>query len=63
VQNFPYLFAVYTIIWIAFFIYAFFMNSRIRELKREIADLREELKERPVQQVPVAPPAPKRPDS
>ncbi len=36
----PYMFAVYTITWLAFFAYAFYMNRRQRELRRQIDELR-----------------------
>lgn len=42
----PFLFAVYTITWAAFFAYAFYVNRRQRELRREIEELRKALEER-----------------
>ena len=42
----PFLFAVYTITWAAFFAYAFYVNRRQRELRREIEELRRILKEK-----------------
>lgn len=42
----PFLFAVYTITWAAFFAYAFYVNRRQRELRREIEELRRTLKEK-----------------
>ena len=42
----PFLFAVYTITWSAFFAYAFYVNRRQRELRREIEELRKALEER-----------------
>ena len=36
----PFLFTVYTITWAAFFAYAFYVNRRQRELRREIEELR-----------------------
>lgn len=41
----PFLFAAYTITWAAFFAYAFYVNRRQRELRREINELRRALKE------------------
>lgn len=43
--NLPFLFGVYTVTWIAFFAYAFYMTRRQRDLRREIEDLRRELEE------------------
>ena len=42
----PFLFAVYTITWAAFFAYAFYVNRRQRELRREIEELKKALEER-----------------
>ena len=42
----PFLFAVYTITWAAFFAYAFYVNRRQRELRREIEELRKASEER-----------------
>ena len=39
-SNLPFLFAVYTISWLAFFAYAFYMTRRQRDLRREIEELR-----------------------
>lgn len=44
--NLPYLFGVYTVTWIAFFAYAFYMTRRQRDLRREIDELRRTLEER-----------------
>ncbi len=44
--NLPFLFAVYTITWIAFFGYAFYLSRRQVELRREIQALQEELARR-----------------
>ncbi len=41
--NLPFLFAVYTITWVAFFAYAFYVSRRQRELRREIEELRKAL--------------------
>lgn len=38
----PYVFAVYTVTWAAFFGYAFYMARRQRELRREIDELRQQ---------------------
>ena len=38
--NLPYLFGLYTVTWLAFFAYAFYMTRRQRELRREIEELR-----------------------
>ncbi len=38
----PYVFAVYTITWVAFFAFAFYMSRRQRELRREIDELRQQ---------------------
>lgn len=42
----PFLFGVYTITWAAFFAYAFYVNRRQRDLRREIEELRKALEER-----------------
>ena len=39
-ENLPYLFAVYSITWVLFFAYVFYVSRRQRELEREIRDLR-----------------------
>ncbi|HAL49293.1 MAG TPA: hypothetical protein DCP37_16205, partial [Dehalococcoidia bacterium] len=39
--NLPYLFAVYAITWAAFFGHAFYMSRRQREMRNEIAALRQ----------------------
>ena len=44
--NLPFLFAVYTITWVAFFAYAFYMSRRQADLRREIEAIRQELEER-----------------
>ena len=38
--NLPFLFAAFTVTWIAFFAYAFFVSRRQQELRKEIAELR-----------------------
>ena len=43
--NLPFLFAVYTITWVVFFIYVFFMSRKQQELHREIEGLRQALEE------------------
>ena len=45
-SNLSFLFAVYTITWLAFFAYAFLMTRRQRDLRREIQELRRALEER-----------------
>ncbi len=42
----PYLFAVYTVSWLAFFAYAFYITRRQRELRRQIDELRRQLEEK-----------------
>ena len=44
--NLSFLFAVYTVTWLAFFAYAFYMTRRQRDLHREIQDLRRAMEER-----------------
>ncbi|MSQ41204.1 MAG: CcmD family protein [Dehalococcoidia bacterium] len=44
--NLPFLFAVYTITWIAFFGYAFYLSRRQAELRQEIQALQEEVARR-----------------
>ena len=43
--NLPFLFAVYTVTWAVFFIYAFFMSRKQQELRREIEGLRQATEE------------------
>ena len=45
-SNLPFLFAIYTITWLAFFAYAFYMTRRQSELNREIQELRRMLEQR-----------------
>lgn len=42
----PYLLGVYTVTWLAFFAYAFYITRRQRELRRQIDDLRRQLEEK-----------------
>ena len=44
--NLPFLFAVYTVTWAAFFAYAFYMSRRQRELRREMEELKRALEEK-----------------
>ena len=44
--NLPYLFAVYTITWVLFFVYLYYLSQRQRTLRREIEELRQALSER-----------------
>ncbi len=44
--NLPFLYAVYTITWAAFFGYIFLLSRRQREMRREIKALRKALEER-----------------
>jgi len=43
-ENLPYLFAVYSVTWVLFFAYVFYVSRRQRELEREIKDLRAAMK-------------------
>lgn len=43
-QNWPYLFAAYTVIWIAVFAYVLLLLQGERKLRREIDNLRRSLK-------------------
>lgn len=42
-DNLPYLFAAYTVTWVIFFIYVFFISRHQRELEREIVELKRAL--------------------
>ena len=42
----PYLLGVYTVTWVAFFAYAFYMTRRQRELRLQIEEMRRTLEER-----------------
>ncbi len=44
--NLPFLFAAFTVDWVAFFVYAFFVSRRQQELRKEIAELRSALEQR-----------------
>ena len=44
--NLPYLFAAYTLTWIGFFVYLYYLSQRQRSLRREVETLREALEER-----------------
>ena len=39
-ENLPYLFVVYSVTWVLFFAYVFYVSRRQRELEREIRDLK-----------------------
>ncbi|MCE2465500.1 MAG: CcmD family protein [Dehalococcoidia bacterium] len=43
-ENLPYLFAVYSVTWVLFFAYVFYVSRRQRDLEREIKDLRAAMK-------------------
>ena len=44
--NLPFLFAAYTVTWLAFFAYCFSLSRRHGELQREIQALHQQLEER-----------------
>ena len=44
--NLPYLFAAYTLTWMGFFAYLYYVSQRQRSLRREVEMLREALEER-----------------
>ena len=44
--NLPYLFAAYTLTWVGFFVYLYYLSQRQRSLRREVEMLREALEER-----------------
>ena len=44
--NLPYLFAAYTVTWLGFFAYLYYVSQRQRSLRREVEMLREALEER-----------------
>ena len=45
-SNLPYLFAAFAVSWAVFFVYAFFVTRRQREMQAEIRELRQTLEER-----------------
>jgi CcmD family protein len=45
-SNLRFLFGVYTVTWLAFFAYAFYMTRRQQELRREVRDLWRAVEER-----------------
>ncbi len=47
--NLPFLYGVYTITWAAFFAYAFYMNRRQRELRRQVDEIKRALEEKEAQ--------------
>lgn len=42
IQNFEYLFAAYTIVWVVLFGYFFFLTRQLGDLRREVKALRDE---------------------
>ena len=44
--NLPYLFAAYSVTWVGFFVYVYYLSQRNRNLRREVEALREALEER-----------------
>lgn len=54
--NLTYLFAAFAVSWLAFFIYAFFVSRRRKELEREIRELRQVPESREEDQPRAAPP-------
>ena len=44
--NLPYLFAAYTLTWLGFFAYLYYVSQRQRSLRREVEMLREAMEER-----------------
>lgn len=42
-SKLPFLFAVYTVVWIIFFIYVFFLSRHQSELEREVRELKKAL--------------------
>ncbi|MCZ6789646.1 MAG: CcmD family protein [Chloroflexi bacterium] len=48
--NLPFLFAVYTVTWAAFFAYAFYMSRRQRELRRELDEIKRAMEEKETSQ-------------
>ena len=48
--NLPFLFAVYTVTWAAFFAYVFYMSRRQRELRRELDEIKRALEEKETSQ-------------
>ena len=45
-SNLGFLFAGFAIVWVAFFVYVFYMSRREREMRREIEELRRQLEQR-----------------
>ena len=41
--NLSFLFAAFAVIWVVFFVYAFFVARRRQEMQREIVALRQEM--------------------
>ncbi|MCZ6614470.1 MAG: CcmD family protein [Chloroflexi bacterium] len=44
--NLPFLFAVYTVTWAAFFAYVFYISRRQRELRRELDEIKRAMEEK-----------------
>jgi CcmD family protein len=44
VKNFWYLFAAYTVIWTAFFVYLYYLSQKNRELREELRELQAQVK-------------------
>ena len=47
-SNLRFLFGVYTVTWLAFFAYAFYMSRRQRELRRELDEIQRALEEKEI---------------
>lgn len=45
-ENFPYLFAAYTIIFVILLLYIFTLHQRLSRLRQELENLKESLKEK-----------------
>ncbi|MFQ6026009.1 MAG: CcmD family protein [Dehalococcoidia bacterium] len=43
--NLPFLFAAFAVVWVAFFVYAFFVARRRQEMQRELDSLRQSLEQ------------------
>ena len=44
--NLPFLFSVYSVTWVIFFVYLYYLSQKQRNLRREVEELRQVLAER-----------------
>ncbi|MBI4236596.1 MAG: CcmD family protein [Chloroflexi bacterium] len=58
--NPVFVFVAYAVVWLLLFGYVFYLARRQADVRAEIAELRQEMTQRPREQGPAAPPSPRR---